>query len=180
MCPATSHQVAELELYQIQQATGPCIDAIRAGSALSHYGADEIEARWPRVGAAITGAGYQAVEAYPLRWHGHTLGAVNVFHRAAGPPPADNGLLGQALADIATVVIVQSADLSARQITDRVQQVLQARTNIEQAKGVLSYSRNLDMAGAYELLRRLAADQRTTITATAAGIIACAQARDQA
>jgi GAF domain-containing protein len=176
---ATSHQVAELELYQIQQDTGPCVDAIRAGSAVSHSDPDDIRARWPGVGAAITGAGYQAVHAYPLRWHGHTLGAVNVFHRAAGPPAEDAGLLGQAFADIATVVIVQTADLSTRQITDRVQQVLQARTAIEQAKGVLSYTRNLDMASAYQLLRGLAADHHTTITATAADVIACAQAPDQ-
>jgi len=177
---ATSHQVAELELYQIQLDTGPCVDAIRAGTAVSHYGPDDIRARWPKVGAAITGAGYQAVQAYPLRWHGHTLGAVNIFHHAATPPAADDGLLGQTFADIATVVILQTADLSTRQITDRVQQVLQARTVIEQAKGVLSYTRNLDMATAYDLLRHLAADQRTTLTATAADIITRAQARDQA
>ena len=99
--------------------------------------------------------------------------------RSAGPPAADAGLLGQAFADIATVVILQTADLSTRQITDRVEQVLQARTVIEQAKGVLSYARDLDLAAAYELLRRLAADHRTTLTATAAGITR-AQARNQA
>ena len=174
---ATSHQVAELELFQIQHDSGPCIEAISSGTAVAQTGPDEIRARWPQSGAAITGAGYQAVRAYPLRWRGHTLGALNAFHASPSPQDSDTGLLGQALADIATVVILQTGRLSAEQITDRVQQALQARTAIEQAKGVLAYARKLEMAAAYELLRELAASSQTTLSATAAAVIAEAQRR---
>lgn len=177
---ATSHQVAELELFQIQQDTGPCIDAVRGGSLVWSDSQDDIRARWPRVGAAIIEAGHRGVWAYPLRWRGRTIGALNTFHGTENPAVADAGLLGQTLADIATVVIVQTDDLSAEQITVRVQQALQARTVIEQAKGVLAYTRGLDMATAYDLLRHVAADNHATITGTAAGIIARAQNRDQA
>jgi GAF domain-containing protein len=177
---ATSHQVAELELFQIQQDTGPCIEAIRGGSPVSGDRHDDIRVRWPRIGDAIISAGYRTVHAYPLRWRGRTLGALNAFHASDTPADADAGLLGQALADIATAVIVQSADLSAEQVTERVQRALQARTVIEQAKGVLAYTRNLDTAAAYDLLRRLAADHDATITDIATGIIIRARTRDQA
>jgi GAF domain-containing protein len=176
---ATSHQVAELELFQIQQDAGPCIEAIRGGSPISSDRHDDIRVRWPRIGAAIISAGYRTVHAYPLRWRGRTLGALNAFHASDSPADADAGLLGQALADIATAVIVQSADLSAEQVTERVQRALQARTIIEQAKGVLAYTRNLDTAAAYDLLRRLAADHDATITDIATGIIIRARTRDQ-
>ena len=176
---ATSHQVAELELFQIQQDTGPCIDAVRGGSLVWSDRQDDIRARWPQVGAAIIKAGHRGVWAYPVRWRGRTLGALNTFHGGENPAVADAGLLGQTLADIAAVVIVQTDDLSAEQITTRVQQALQARTVIEQAKGVLAYTRGLDMAAAYDLLRRLAAADDATITGTAAGIVARAQNRDQ-
>jgi GAF domain-containing protein len=176
---ATSHQVAEIEIFQIQQDTGPCVEAIRSGAPISSDRHDDLEVRWPRIGAAIISAGYQAVHAYPLRWRGRTLGALNVFHASGTPAGADAGLLGQALADIATAVIVQSADLSAEQITERIQQALQARTVIEQAKGVLAYTRNLDTAAAYDLLRRLADDHDATITDIATGIIIRARTRDQ-
>jgi AmiR/NasT family two-component response regulator len=86
-------------------------------------------------------------------------------------------LLGQALADIATVVILQTGRLSPEQISDRVQQALQARTAIEQAKGVLAYTRKLEMAAAYELLRELAATSQATLSAAAATVIADAQHR---
>lgn len=175
---ATSHRVAELELFQIQHDTGPCIDAIRGGFPVTGASRDDIRARWSSVGAAITDVGYQTVRAYPLRWRGRTLGALNIFYASATPADADAGLIGQALADIATTVIVQTSELTTEQITESVQRVLQARTIIEQAKGVLAYNRNLDMAAAYDLLRHLAADQGATITDTAIGVIADAQRQD--
>jgi transcriptional regulator with GAF, ATPase, and Fis domain len=174
---ATSHQAAELELFQIQHESGPCIEAIASGAAVTATGPEEIRARWRQTGAAITDAGYQAVRAYPLRWHGHTLGAMNAFHASPSAQDSDTGLLGQALADIATVVILQTGRLSPEQISDRVQQALQARTAIEQAKGVLAYTRKLEMAAAYELLRELAATSQATLSAAAATIIADAQHR---
>ena len=178
---ATSHQVAELELFQIQQDTGPCVDAIHSGAPVTTDDLDDWRARWPRVGAAIIDAGYHTVRAYPLHWRARTFGALNTFHTSDGPADGtDAGLLGQALADIATVVIVQTDSLTTDEITGRVQQVLQARTIVEQAKGVLAYTRNLDMATAYDLLRAIAADDHATITDTAASIVARAQNRDQA
>ena len=179
---ATSHQVAELELFQIQHDTGPCVDVIRSGTAItsnSHDGQNALRTRWPRVGAAIIDAGYHTVRAYPLHWRARTFGALNTFHTSDRPADGtDAGLLGQALADIATVVIVQNDSLTTDEITGRVHRVLQSRTIIEQAKGVLAYTRHLDMAAAFDLLRAIAADDHTTITDTAASIVARAQNRD--
>ena len=172
---ATSHQVAELELFQIQQDTGPCVDAVRTGAAVTATSPGDIRARWPRVAAAIAAAGYTTVPAYPLSWRGRSLGALNTFHASGKPAGPDAGLIGQALADIAATIIIQASELTAEQVTERVQEVLLARTLIEQAKGVLAYTRGVDMAKAYDLLRRLAADQHATITDTATGLIAQAQ-----
>jgi transcriptional regulator with GAF, ATPase, and Fis domain len=167
---ATSHRVAELELFQMQQDNGPCIEAIRRSAVVSVIGEQAIKDRWPDVGLAIADAGYDAVHAYPLQWHGHTLGAMNVFHAKPSAAPPEQEQLGQAFADIATIVIVQSTDLTLPQVTDRVQQALQARTLIEQAKGVLAYQHNLDMATAYDLLLTVTGSE-AALTATAAGVI---------
>jgi transcriptional regulator with GAF, ATPase, and Fis domain len=77
---ATSHRATELELYQLQQNHGPCLDAARHGAALSAHSGDAIADRWGRVGEAIVKAGFHAVQAVPLRWHGKTIGAMNAFH----------------------------------------------------------------------------------------------------
>jgi transcriptional regulator with GAF, ATPase, and Fis domain len=175
----TSHRVAELEMFQIQQDSGPCVEAIRTTEAISDEGRDRILARWPQTGPAILGAGYQSVQAYPLRWHGHTLGAMNIFRAEPYVRKEDDQLLGQAFADIAALVIIQSTDLTSAQVSGRLGRVLASRAVIEQAKGVLSYNRKLDLAAAYDLLRDIAAENRSTLSATAANIVAWAQQRIQ-
>jgi transcriptional regulator with GAF, ATPase, and Fis domain len=175
---STTHGVTELELFQLQQEAGPCLDAIRSSALVSVTGIAAIEARWPDVGQAITLAGYRAVHAYPLRWHGHTLGAMNVFHRATNSVPTDQAELGQAFADIATILILQTTDFTYEQVTARVVSALHARTTIEQAKGVLSYQHNLTMTAAYDLLITMA-NADSNLTATASAILSRAQRGDR-
>jgi transcriptional regulator with GAF, ATPase, and Fis domain len=175
---STSHSVAELELFQIQHDAGPCVDAIRSSTRVVVLGAEQLIERWPVVGQAIVAAGYQAVHAYPMRWRGHTLGAMNVFHADPGAVTDDGMLYGQAFADIATVLIVQRTDIDLQQVSQQVQQVLQARTTIELAKGVLAYQHDIDLAGAYDLLRGLAGPD-STLTAAATEVIARAQDRPE-
>src|ERR1700761_7216255 len=50
---STSHSVAELELFQIQYETGPCIEAIHSSLPVVVDTAEEIGRRWPEVGGAI-------------------------------------------------------------------------------------------------------------------------------
>lgn len=172
---STSHRVAELELYQIQQDTGPCIEAIRTATMVSSVGPEQIVGRWPDVGAAIVAAGYQSVHAYPLRWHDKLLGAMNVFRADAQDLDAESVALGPAFADMATIVILQSGELSSEDVTARVYRALQAGTAIERAKGVLAYSRNLDMAAAYDYLIALATERSASLDVTAAEVIAQAR-----
>jgi hypothetical protein len=175
----TSHHVAELEAFQVQQDDGPCLEAIRATRAISEAGKDRILARWPLTGPAILRAGYQSVQAYPLRWHGRTFGAMNIFKAGSQPAEEADKLLGQAFADVAAVVIVQSDDLTSAQVTTRLGRALTARAVIEQAKGVLAYTRSLDLASAYDLLRDIATEHHTTLSDTAASIVADAQRKIQ-
>jgi len=174
---STSHAMAELELFQIQQATGPCIDAISSDIAISVVGSADILARWPGVGRAIIEAGYQSVNASPLRWRGRTLGALNAFFVDPAPRTKEQVLLAQTLADVATLVIVQAVDLSVGDVGDRILAALDGRAIIEQAKGVIAFDQSLDMASAYDLLVTTASRKGTSLSATAEGIITAVQHR---
>lgn len=174
---STSHRVAELELFQIQHDSGPCVEAVHTAGPVSAVGAEQIQARWPVVGPAIVDAGYQAVHAFPLRWHGKTLGALNVFLNTATAVRADQQLYGQTFADLATILIVQNTDISLAELTARVEQALQARTAIEQAKGVMAHQYGLDMAAAYDRLLSMRT-ANSSLTATAAAVIAQARQRN--
>lgn len=71
---ATSHCAVEVELFQAQQTSGPCVDAIHSGQQVHVSGADTIIARWPVVGPAIVAAGFVSVHAFPVRWHESPIG----------------------------------------------------------------------------------------------------------
>ena len=173
---ATSHHTAQLELFQLQRETGPCPECIATGTAVTVIGAAQIRARWGTVGDAIVGAGFDAVHAFPIRWNDTTLGALNVFGSSPESDHPDT-TLGQAFADLIGMLLVRRLDLDSDQISSRLRDVLQGRSVIEQAKGLLAYQRSIPADVAYEQLQQLAAERRQTLSTVAAGLIHDAQIR---
>jgi transcriptional regulator with GAF, ATPase, and Fis domain len=174
---ATSHLAAELELYQLQHDTGPCVEVAVTGAVVSVRSDSDITTRWDKVGEAIIAAGFHAVQAVPLRWHGRLIGAMNAFHADPGTADDESRQLTQAFADIATLVIVQSTTLTSTELDERVRAALAGRTVIEQAKGVLAETTGVDMATAYQQLVRHALENHTSLTDAATHIIQQAQRR---
>ena len=168
---SSSHRVVELELYQVQADSGPCIDTIRTGVSVSAASHAQIVTRWPQVGPRIVAAGFAAVHASPLRWRGEPLGGLNVFDSRPTELEEERSVLAQAFADIATVAIVRSGHLDMSQAALRVDHALAGRTVIERAKGVLAYTHRVDMASAYDLLVSMSGQQGATLSTVAAEVI---------
>jgi hypothetical protein len=168
---ATSHEAAQLELFQLQERSGPCVDAMASGSPVWESGAERLEKRWPEVGRAITAAGHIAVHAYPLRWRERHIGAMNVFFTEL--PGDEDGLhvLGQAFADMATLVILHPEELAASEIMERTELALAGRTVVEQAKGVIAYLQDVGIDEAYDALRARANRERLSLTAMAQRVV---------
>src|SRR3954454_21472996 len=80
---ATSHRAAELELYQAQHDTGPCVEVVQVGQPLQVVGAREIAGRWESVGQRIVDEGYRAVYGFPMHWRDHVIGGLNLFSTTA-------------------------------------------------------------------------------------------------
>jgi GAF domain-containing protein len=151
---ASSSEAARLvELFQLQADEGPCLDCYRSGQPVSapDLGVGD---RWTRFTARAAGEGFRSVHAVPMRLRGHTIGALNLFGAVpAAMLPADLRAV-QALADAATITILQERDLHAEQaVTAKLQAALNRRAIIEQAKGVLAEIGHLDMGEAFIRLR---------------------------
>ena len=149
------------ELLQLQTDEGPCIDSIHSGEPVTVTDLDAATARWPGFAAALgerttpDGQRFRSVHALPLRLRGQAVGALNLFHTRPGPLPEADLHLGQALADIATIGILQErAVRHGAVITEQLQGALDSRIVIEQAKGVLAQSGDLTMNAAFDRLRR--------------------------
>lgn len=166
---ATSHRALDLELYQAQERRGPCAEAATTDAAVVAVDLASIRDRWPELAPLIESAGYVAVQAHPLHWHGQVLGALNVFHDRELPSPADD--MGQAFADVATLVLVTPTQLSTPTLAALVDAALSGRTVIEQAKGVLAYRLAVSTEQAYTELLRRASEGGSSVTATARLIV---------
>jgi transcriptional regulator with GAF, ATPase, and Fis domain len=177
---STSHKVAELELYQVQSESGPCIDCIRTGAPVAGVSEQELAARWGHVGRRISASGFAAVYAAPLRWRGEPFGGLNLFDVRELSVDGERGVLAQAFADLATVAIVRSGHVDMGAASLSVRRALQGRTVIERAKGVLAYTRSVDMVTAYDLLVRLTEESGSTLSETAASVIRQAQRQPSA
>lgn len=173
---ASSHAAVELELHQAQLEEGPCVDAHRSCRAVDAQG-PELATRWPRFGRAMLESGFSSVHASPLRWRDTSLGALGLFRRSDEPFTSDEQTVAQAFADLATLLIVQTERVDLDSVKRRVQELLTTRIVIEQAKGVLSEIHAVDMAEAYQLLLRRAAQDGGKLTAAARAVIDDAQRR---
>jgi hypothetical protein len=171
---ATSHQAAELELFQLQAEEGPCHECITRGVRVSARGAEQIRGRWGVVGDAIVAAGFDAVHAFPISWNGVTLGGLNAFGRSPDSDRPDP-VLAQTFADLIGMLLMRRLDLDVEEISSRLREVLEGRAVIEQAKGLLAYQRRIPVAEAYEELLDLAEREGRTLSETAAALLGAAQ-----
>lgn len=155
---AASNESGEaLELFQIQTSEGPCQDCFRTGSPVVNADLGHAEALWPTFAPRARAAGFQSVHAFPMRLRGEIIGALNLFGTAAVRFEDDEVRVVQALADVATIAILQERTISsAAALTEQLQGALTSRTVIEQAKGALSRALGVGIDEAFLILRKRA------------------------
>jgi GAF domain-containing protein len=153
---ASSEQTRLLELFQIQTDQGPCVDCMRSGEPVS---ADDlaVDGRWPIFAAAAIDAGFASVHAVPMRLRTEIIGALNFFGAEASSLAPESLRIGQALADIATIGLLQQRAIRrGHALNEQLQTALTSRIVIEQAKGVLAERRGIDVGEAFAVLRNQA------------------------
>lgn len=104
---STSHEARVVELFALQNEEGPCRDCFDSGRQVVNVNAGEAAERWPRFTAAASDAGYQSVHALPLHLWGLVLGAIGLFCSNAAVLSEADIALGQTLADVAAISLVQ-------------------------------------------------------------------------
>ena len=138
---AASNDDAQLmELLQLQNDEGPCLECFRTATAVSVPDLADVVDRWPRFTAAVDARRvFRSVHALPLRLRQESIGALNLFNGRPGPMSEADLSLGQALADVATIGILQERAIRRGEVVNQqLQTALNNRVVIEQAKGVLA------------------------------------------
>ena len=170
---ASSHDAAELEHVQAQRAEGPCHDCYQDGHPVLVADVSAETERWPTFVAVALEHGIRSVHAVPLRLRDQVLGALGLFGPATGDLNERDLRLAQALADVATISIIQdrvAADRDA--VNEQLQTALNTRVVLEQAKGVLAHSGGLGMAASYAALLGYARDHNLKLAHVAGELVA--------
>jgi transcriptional regulator with GAF, ATPase, and Fis domain len=151
---STSDAANVLELFELQNDEGPCLDCFNSGRAVVNTEPEQAAARWPQFSSAALSAGFQSAHAIPLRLRNAVIGAMNLFCITSTRLDEEEVAVGQALADIATIGLLQ--ERAVRQsglIAEQLQTALNSRILIEQAKGVLLASAGVDVDRGFQLMR---------------------------
>jgi transcriptional regulator with GAF, ATPase, and Fis domain len=162
---ASSEAAGLIDLFQIQNDEGPCLDCFHTGQPAAAADLAGLDQRWPRFAAAATQAGFGAVHALPMRLRNQVIGALNLFSADTGPLSEADLRIGQALADVATIGLLQERNVRrAETLAEQLQSALNSRVVIEQAKGRLAERLGLDMGQAFALLRDHARNTNQRLT----------------
>ena len=146
-----------LELFQIQIREGPCLDAYATQTPVVNADLRTAGDRWPAFAPRATAVGFRSVHALPLRLRAKVIGALNLFGTHTGGLQPGDVKVVQALADVATIGLLQERAIHHGELlTEQLQHALTSRVTIEQAKGALARTHDIDVDQAFELLRRYA------------------------
>jgi GAF domain-containing protein len=169
---SSSEAMRVLELFELQSEEGPCLDCYRSGKPVENKDLAGTNTLWPRFASEALAAGFHSVQALPMRLRGTVIGALNLFHVETGEMQAADVEAAQALADVATIAILQHrATLEAKVVNQQLQSALNSRIVIEQAKGMVAERENLNMQQAFSALRNHARNHNLRLVDVAQAVI---------
>jgi GAF domain-containing protein len=161
---STSEEADLLEILQLAAKSGPCIESFTTGTKLSVKDLEASDAPWPEFRAEALRMGYRGVHATPMQLRGQIIGTVNLFSAQPLELSDRDIALAQALADVATIGILQDRFLrESHLLADQLHRALDSRVIIEQAKGVLAQSASVSMDEAFTALRTYSRNHNLTI-----------------
>ncbi|MEU2712993.1 GAF and ANTAR domain-containing protein [Streptomyces sp. NPDC007205] len=171
---ASDERTRVLELFALQHDQGPCVESYRTGKARANIDLSRPETTrdWPRFAARARDAGYAVTHALPLRLRNRVVGALNLFQGTPRRLGDDDIALGQALADVATIAILQQRTLEQSHVENsQLETALTNRVMVEQVKGVLAERWHTSVDDAFAAFRSYARAHQLRLSDLAARIV---------
>lgn len=169
---ASNASASMLELLQVQTSEGPCVECVRERRQVVNADLSSAHDRWPTFAPRAIQAGIRSVHAFPMKLRDEVIGALNLFDTSDQQFDPQDVRVVQALADVATIAILQERHLArAEALTEQLQGAFNSRIVIEQAKGAVARSQGTSIQEAFELLRAEARSSRQKLSEVARRVL---------
>lgn len=168
---STDDRARRLEAHQSRIDDGPCYHAVRSGEVIlvEDLVADD---RWPDHAEVATAAGFRGVLGVPMPVGDAPVGALNLYDSEPRRWTDDELDVAVLLATMAAGYVVMARSLrDSRALTQQLQQALDSRVVIEQAKGMLAARDGVDVDHAFERLRAHARSTRRRVSDVAQDVV---------
>ena len=170
---AVSQASGDLERNQEQQQAGPCRDAFDTGEVVRVTDVRKESSRWPEFSATAARLSVAGVAGIPMRLADKVIGALNLYSSEAREWTDEDIAVAGVLADVATSYVVNASKLRQQeQLSEQLQQALESRVIIEQAKGITAQQKSVSVDDAYQLMRRHARNNNASLRVVAEAIVA--------
>jgi transcriptional regulator with GAF, ATPase, and Fis domain len=161
-----------LELLEVQIQEGPCLDCFRTGKPVFNAPLQSEASPWPAFSREARAAEFRFAHALPLRLRDQVIGALNLFSDEASRLAETELVVGQALADVATIGLLQTRAMEqSRALAEQLQGALNSRVIIEQAKGMLAEHAGVDLDAAFRFLRGYARSRNEYLSDVARALV---------
>lgn len=170
---SSAEEARLLELYELQNNEGPCLDCFRTGLPVARTDLPAMRSSWPVFTERLQQLGFHSAQALPMRLRNETIGALNLFRTEPGPLTEQDLGMGQAMADVATVGLLQERAIAASELlATQLHAALTSRIQLEQAKGMLAERTGFPMEQAFQVMRDYARSHNRRLSDVAVEIIA--------
>jgi GAF domain-containing protein len=149
----THPEVPEIDQAQYRTGDGPCVDAYRTG--VPHRIESTLEAgRWQLFRDSAARHGVLSTLSLPLSVHDATIGAMNLYAEVEHAFEEDDQRVAELFATQAAFLLANAqAYWDARNLSENLEQAMESRAEIEQAKGIIMATMGVTADGAFEQLR---------------------------
>lgn len=168
---ASGQRATKMEEVQEDSQAGVCYHAFTTNQVVIANDLDALE-RWPTYTERALELGFESVIGVPLNAFGQTIGVLNVYRDKAGAWTERDVEVCEVLAAMGASYILSASQLRAQHdLSDSLQRALSSRVVIEQAKGILMSTADVDADTAFEALRKQSRDNNRKLREIAQEIV---------
>jgi transcriptional regulator with GAF, ATPase, and Fis domain len=158
---STSEATLLVETIQLGAEAGPAIESFTSGRLVTVPRLSDAPDAWAPFRERALELGYGSVHALPMRLRETTIGSLSLLSEGEGALDETELIAAQALADVATIGILhERAVRDSSVLVQQLQNALNSRIVIEQAKGVVSFTRGVTVDEAFDVIRSYARSHR--------------------